>query len=340
MQRTRRTWLLLLLTALWGVAGTRAQLIPNLGGQRVGISALQFLKLGVGARAAGLGEAFVSIADDASALYWNPAGIVQIPSHQLFVAHMAYVADIDHDFCGAVYHLDDQNAIGASFTALHMPEMEITTEMQPYGTGRYFSFGDIALGLTYARRMTDQFSAGVTIRYVEETLDVLKIRAVVFDIGTVYWTGLGTSRFAVAISNFGSDVAPRGTVSGTSGSSVSTFQSFSVPTVFRLGIAVDPIMSEDHRLTTSIQLNHPNDNAENIRLGVEYAWSDMLFLRAGLKSTVGQPLFRADVTSDEGMAAGAGFRAAVGAMSVTLDYAYTDFHRLGSVHRISLVLGL
>jgi hypothetical protein len=340
MRPTRRTSCVVLLIALWGMGSSYAQLIPNLGGQRVGISALQFLKLGVGARAAGLGEAFVSIANDASALYWNPSGIVQFPSHQVLVAHMEYVADIQHDFLGVVYHLDDQNALGASFTSLHMQDMEITTETQPMGTGRYYTFGDVAFGLTYARKMTDQFSAGVTVRYVEETLDVLKIRAVVFDIGTVYWTGLGTARFAVAISNFGSDVSPQGTVPGIDGGTTSAFQSFSVPTVFRLGIAMDPIETDDHRLTTTIQLNHPNDNAENVRVGIEYAWSNTFFLRAGLKSTIGQPLLSADATSDEGMAAGAGLRAAVGSMSVSVDYAYTDFQRLGSVHRISLVLGL
>jgi hypothetical protein len=56
---------------------TYAQLFPTLGGQRVGISTAQFLKIGVGRRASAMGDAFVAISDDASALYWNPAGLVQ-----------------------------------------------------------------------------------------------------------------------------------------------------------------------------------------------------------------------------------------------------------------------
>lgn len=337
----RRTIRISLLLCALGAAGTvQAQLFPNLGGQRVGISALQFLKIGVGARAVAMGESFVAVVDDASSLYWNPAGMAECRRHQALFAHSEYVADIKHDFGGVVYLLDEQNAVGASFTSLHMDDMQVTTETQPFGTGRYFSFGDVAAALTYARKMTDQFSFGITVRYVEETLDVLKMRGVVFDLGTLYWTGLGTSRFAVVISNFGADVTPKGSVSYFGGEAVTSFQSFSAPTVFRLGIALDPVESGDHKLTTSLQLNHPNDNAENLRLGVEYAWANSLFLRAGVKHTIGQPLFSQDATTEEGFAAGVGFRADISGLGLAVDYGYTDFHRLGAVHRISMIVGL
>src|SRR5258706_12979982 len=113
--------------------------------------------------------------------------------------------------------------------------MAFTTETQPFETGDYFSYGDVALGLTSAKKMTDQFSFGVTVRYVEETLDILKMRGVMVDLGTFYWTGLGTSRFAVVVSNFGPDVAPKGDVTQFDGTKVSSFQSFSPPTSFKLG---------------------------------------------------------------------------------------------------------
>jgi long-subunit fatty acid transport protein len=208
--------------------------------------------------------------------------------------------------------------------------------VQPFGTGQTFSFGDIAVGLTYARKMTDQFSFGVTVRYVEETMDVLKMRAFVFDFGTYYWTGLGTTRFAVAISNFGGEVSPQGSVTGMDGRQVTTFQSFSPPTVFRLGFAMDPVATDDHRLTASVQLNHPNDNSEHFRLGVEYGWRNTFFLRAGLKRTLRQQLLDEDQTSAESYAAGVGVRVPLGFSTVSADYAYSDFSQLGSVHRITL----
>lgn len=313
-----------------------AQLVPNLGGQRAGISAFQFLKLGVGARGVAMGESFVAVANDASALYWNPAGLVQFAENQLLASHTEYVADIKHDYLGLVYHLSEGDAVGVSFASLHMADMEITTETEPLGTGRFFSFGDIGLGLTYAKRMTDQFSFGATVRYAEETLDVLKMRSVMVDLGTYYWTGLGNARFAVVISSFGSDVAPSGKVTRIDGTSVDAFQSFSLPTVFKLGLAMDPVQTENQRLTVSVQLNHPNDNAENLRLGAEYAWQNVFFLRGGAKRTIGQPLFGADATSEESFMLGAGVRLATAVSTIGADYAFASFGRLGSVHRISV----
>jgi hypothetical protein len=318
------------------VARASAQLVPNLGGQRAGISAFQFLKIGVGARGVAMGESFVASANDASALYWNPAALVQFAKDQAIAAHTEYLVDIKHEFFGAVWHLTAQDAVGASFTSLHMKDMEITTETQPFGTGRYFSFGDIAAGVSYSRKMTDQFSFGATVKYVEETLDVLKMRSVMVDIGTWYWTGLGSARFAVAIANFGSDVAPRGTVTQFDGTQLSTFQSFSVPTEFRLGFAVDPVQTDDHMLTSSVQLNHPNDNAENVRFGLEYSFRKTFFVRAGIKRTIGQQFLGADLTSEESFTLGAGVLVPMGLSDIGADYAFANFNRLGVVHRISL----
>jgi long-subunit fatty acid transport protein len=331
-----RAWLVLLVFFLAGVL--HAQLVPNLGGQRAGISAFQFLKIGVGARGVGMGDAFVAVVDDASALYWNPAGLALTSGNEVLAAHTAYVADIQHEFVGVTYHLTETDALGLSVSSLHMDDMEITTETQPLGTGRYFSFGDVGVGLSYGRRMTDQFSVGATVRYVEETMDILKMRSVMVDLGTYYWTGLGSARFAVVITNFGADVMPVGSLSELNAQQDSSGQSFSLPTVFKLGFAMEPWTVDDQRITTSIQLNHPNDNAEHVRLGVEYAWQNTVFVRAGVKRTIGQKLLGEDETSAESYTLGTGFRLATGVTTVQADYAYADFGRLGAIHRISLTL--
>ncbi|MBX2989870.1 MAG: PorV/PorQ family protein [Bacteroidetes bacterium] len=314
-----------------------AQLVPNLGGQRAGISAFQFLKIGVGARGVAMGESFVAVANDASALFWNPAGLVDAQQHQVIASHAEYLVDIRHEFLGISYRLGENDAVGVSFSSLHMKDMEITTELQPFGTGRYFSFGDIAIGLTYSKKMTEQFSFGATVRYVEETLDILKMRSVMVDLGTLYWTGLGSTRFAVTISNFGSDVEPKGNLTQASGVSVSSFQSFSLPTIFKLGVAMEAMETEDSRLTTSLQLNHPNDNSEHFRLGLEYAFKNTLYLRGGVKRTIGQRLFGQDETSPEDFTFGAGFAVDLAGLTrVNADYAFARFGDLGSVHRISI----
>ncbi len=313
-----------------------AQLIPNLGGQRAGISAYQFLKIGTGARGVALGETFIAIGNDASTLYWNPAGLVQFTDNEVTFSHSEYVADIKHEFFGAAYHLTPSDALGFSVISLHMADMPVTTEAQPFGTGQMFTFGDLALGLTYARKMTDQFSFGVTIRYVDETLDVLHMRSALADIGTYYWTGLGSARFAVVVTNFGPDVAPSGEVTEFDGTTVNTFQSFSPPTQFKLGFAMEPLQDEHQRITTSLELHHPNDNAENLHFGIEYQWERYLFLRAGVMRTIGERLLGVNNSSSGDVTAGLGVAVPTSYSEIHVDYAYANFNALGSVHRISV----
>jgi len=307
-----------------------AQLFPTLGGQRAGISTAQFLKIGVGGRATAMADAFTAIADDASGLYWNPAGIVFSKRNEVIFAHNEWVADVKHEFVGGFYKISDNDAIGISFTSLHMDDMPVTTEFMPFGTGEYFSFGDVAVALTYSRKMTNQFSFGGSIKYVQETLAKLTMSGIMVDLGTMYWTGLGTTRFAVTITHFGNELSPEGEVKLLNGEVKSDWQSFSPPTMFRIGFAFEPLLTETHRITTAIQLNHPNDNSENVSLGAEYAWRDILYLRGGYKLNVDEQSFTA----------GVGAHVSLGIASVSFDYAFAKFTRLGSSHRLSLMLGL
>ncbi|MCU7512400.1 MAG: PorV/PorQ family protein [Ignavibacteria bacterium] len=308
----------------------KAQLFPTLGGQRAGISAVQFLKVGVGGRAASMGDAFVAVANDVSALYWNPAGLIQAPTDQVMFSHNEWLVDLKHDFIGGVYHFSSNDAVGVALTSLHTKEMDVTTETQPFGTGEHFTFGDVAFAVSYSRKMTEQFSFGGTVRYVEETLDKLKMRGVMIDLGTYYYTGLGSSRFAVTVSNFGNNMAPDGEVVLWGGRKESQWQSFSPPTIFRIGFAFEPYQSEDQMVTTSIQLNHPNDNSENVSTGIEYKWKNIFFVRGGYKFNV----------EEQNYSLGAGVRMPLRVADVTFDYAFSNFTRLGSAHRFSLMLGL
>jgi hypothetical protein len=313
-----------------------AQLIPDLGGQRAGISSLQFLKIGVGGRGAALGESMVAVANDVSAIFWNPAGLPHSRSNAVMMYHGEWLVELKHDFIGMVYHLGNSDVVGVSVISLATEDMKVTTETQPLGTGAYFKYSDVAVGLTYSRRMTEQFSFGATARYIQENLDILKVRAILFDLGTYYVMGLGSARFGVVVTNFGSDVTPTGDVRLLDGSTVASFQPFSPPTVFKLGFAFEPLMDETQRVTLSVQLNHPNDNAENVRIGFEYEWQSWLSLRAGLKRTVGEPFFGIDKKSADDYSLGIGVKMDLGFTTTAFDYAFTNFNELGSVHRVSL----
>ncbi len=305
-----------------------AQLLPVLGAQRVGITAADFLKIGVGARANAMGESFAAVDNDAYALFYNPAGITQFDKTEIAVAHTVWFVGLQHDFIGGVYHLDGQNSVGISIVSLQSDDMPVTTEFQPYGTGAYFKYGDLSFGATYARRMTDNFSFGVSVKYIDETLAQLSMRGVLIDLGTYYWTGLGTTRFAVSVSNFGGQLTPSGSVNLVDGTTVSSFQSFSPPTIFRIGFAFEPYQDETNKLTASAQLNHPADNSENVSVGAEYSYISTFFLRAGYKINV----------DEQSYSLGAGVRADARFAIVFFDYAFTPYQRLGDVHRFSLNL--
>jgi long-subunit fatty acid transport protein len=323
-------YLITIILLTFSFSEIKPQLFPVLGEQRAGISTAQFLKIGVGGRATAMGDAFVAVANDVSALYWNPAGLTQFSENQVMFAHNQWVVDINHDFIGAVYHLDDENTFGVSLTSLYMDEMKVTTEYVPFGTGEYFGFSDLGIAISYSKKMTDQFSFGASVRYIEESLDRLKMRGIMIDLGTYYWTGLGTTRFAVAVTNFGNDLAPDGEVILVGNRINSEWQSFSPPTMFRIGFALEPYEDNENRITTSIQLNHPNDNSENVSLGAEYVWNNMFFARAGYKINV----------DEQDFTFGAGVNVPVSIANISVDYAFANFARLGSAHRFSITLGL
>ncbi|MBE2219422.1 MAG: PorV/PorQ family protein [Ignavibacteria bacterium] len=305
-----------------------SQLIPQLGNQRAGTSSLQFLKIGAGARATGMGETFIAVSNDITALYWNPAGLMQFEESGVHFSHTEWLVDLNHEFFGGVYRFGGNNALGLSVISLNTPAMQKTTEFQPGGTGEYFKYGDLGVGLTYSRKLTSQFSFGVTLRYVEETLAELKMRGFMVDLGTYYWTGLSNTRFAVTISNFGPQVKPSGSVTTSTGGTLSEFQAFPPPTMFRIGFAYDPVDNKTNKLTTSIQLNHPNDNAENLNIGAEYSYKNFLFLRGGYKFNV----------ESENFSAGVGFKVPISITKTSLDYSIANFKDLGFTHRLSINL--
>ncbi len=321
-----RIRILLALVVILFYSNSFAQLFPNLGGQRTGTTSLQFLKIGNGARSTGMGEAFVAVSDDITSLQWNPAGLVAFKENGITSSYTQWFVDTKLMYFGGVYHFGGNNAVGLSVTSLRTEDMKVTTEFQPNGTGDYFRYSDIAIGLSFARQLTEQFSFGATVKYVEENLGVLKMRGVLGDLATFYKTGLGTSRFAIMISNFGGQVKPSGSVTLINGATTNSFQRFPPPTSFQLGFAMEPWMNKNNRLTTSIQLNSPTDNAENVNVGVEYAYKEFLFFRGGYK-------FNVDA---ENFSAGVGLKAPISFARANFDYSFSNYKELGFAHRFSL----
>jgi hypothetical protein len=313
-------------------------LFPILGGQRVGTSVFSFLNIGVSARAIGMGESVVALNHGASNISYNPGVIAQLEKTEISLSTISWPSDIKYDYLSISRKLTGRHFLGFNFGILHMDPMEETSEFYPDGTGRYFIFQDRFIGLTYGAKMTDRFSFGVTVKNVSETLAENQMDAFLLDVGTFYWTGFGSLRFCASLTNFGQQTSPNGKylkklLDFDTGSEIvenAKYEKFSPPTLFRVGVAIDPINKQSHKLSYSLQLNHPVDNAEYIVTGFEYSFLNLLFLRSGYKFN----------KNEENYTAGIGLNLRIGTYNLKVDYGYANFDHLTDPKRFSLGLSL
>jgi|Deesub1362B_J571_1020462.scaffolds.fasta_scaffold02665_1 hypothetical protein len=336
----RKYWAALLIL-LFMVPSGQAQLFRNV--TKVGITAASFLEIGVGARAIGMGGAFVGTASDASALYWNVAGIARLNQPEVLLVHTKWLADMKFDFAGFVLPLGSFGTLGGSITALSMDDMMVRTVERPQGTGEFFSAGDLAIAISYARNLTDRFAIGFTGKYVQQNIWKETAHGFALDVGTYFVTGFHGMRIGAMLYNFGTDMRLRGkdllvyhdVDPNKLGNNDRIFASLEtdawpMPLMFQIGVAGELVQNSTHRITAAIDAMHPSDNTESLNLGAEYAFREMFFLRFGYRN-----LFLKD--SEEGFTFGAGFtQRFLGNVRVRLDYAYADFGRLLNTQRISL----
>ena len=312
-----------------------------------GTSVAQFLKIGVGARAAAMGGAFLALANDVSALYWNPAGIAGLPKASLMATHTRWFADLNHDFLGVVLPVSRAGNIGVSITSFSAPEMEQTTYTQPEGTGIYFDVQDLALGVTYARWLTDRFRFGLTGKLVHQRLFNEVAQTFAVDIGGLLRTGVPGLQLGMVMTNFGGKMRldgrdlivsydKRPDVAGNPliEAKLST-ESWPLPTSFRVGIAWSlwaPQQalhaSDTQTIIVTMEGYHVNDAAETLDMGIEYGWKGILFFRGGYR-----------INHDtERWSVGTGVHLPLGNWHIKADYALTQMLELGYVQRIQLEL--
>ncbi|MCX6151530.1 MAG: PorV/PorQ family protein [Ignavibacteriales bacterium] len=309
---------------------------------KTGTTASQFLKIGVGPRAIGMGSAFTATADDISALYWNPGGLAFSNSNQAFFNHVRWIADINYDFAAFSSNVPGFGTVGTFVSVLSTDDMKVRTIEKPEGTGEIFNYGTLAVGLCYARQLTEQFSIGLNVKYINEKLWNMSSNGFAVDIGTMYKIPiLNEFRIAASISNFGTKMKLEGRdilsvkqVGSTgSGNLINTdiqLDSYDLPLLFRVGLAADVVKSNSNRITLAADAIHPNDHTEYINTGMEYSWNEIIFLRGGYSS-----LFERD--TEKGLTAGVGLNyRIVDLIEVKIDYAYEGFGRLKNVQYFSL----
>ena len=308
---------------------------------KTGTTSAQILKINVGPRAIGMGGAFTSIADDITSVYWNPSGTANIQSNEVYFNHSNLYMDISNDFAAISTNVSGFGSIGAFVSVLSVDEMLVRTVEQPEGTGEYFDYGSIVVGLNYSRFLTENFSIGFNAKYINESIWNMSATGFAIDVGTLYKIPvLNELRIAASVSNFGTkmqlagrdvtEIVPAGAGGGNFVNSNLELDKFDLPLLFRFGISADVIKEGTSRLTAAVDAIHPNDHTEYINSGLEYAWNEIIFIRAGYNS-----LFEKD--SEKGLTFGFGLNyRIVDMIKVKLDYAYQDFGRLTEVHYFSV----
>lgn len=328
------------------------------GVSAVGTTAAPFLEIEVGSRAIGMGGAFTAVADDANAIYWNPAGLARIPRNEIAYTHTEWLVDFDFDFAGSIFNLGPAGLVGLSFTSLSMPDMEVRTIEEPEGTGELFSAGSIAIGLTYSRALTDRFSIGTNVKYIQEKIWHMSSSSIAIDFGTLFITYFNDLKIGMSISNFGTDMQLTGrdamvyhdideSIEGNN-EFISAYLStdrWPLPLVYRVGLAMDLIKERNNRLTVAVDAVHPNNDSEYLNLGMEWFIYNLFFLRTGYSSLRKDDITRiinfgddsnGERDSENGLTFGVGIRSSVTDIFFEFDYAYAAFGRLGDTHRASI----
>ncbi len=318
---------MILLLCLFTVQQVEAQNI-----KKVAQTGLQFLKVDMSPRSAAMGGANSMVAYDASALFSNPAGMALMTSQaDAFVSQISWIADISYNAGGAAFTAGNIGTFGINFISADYGEIQgtrVESSERGYELTQKLDVGAYAVGLGYARKLTNKFSVGGHINYVGQHLgqSVLeegedpkenRVSGLAYDFGTIFYPGLQSVRFGMSIRNFSPEFKYE-------------TETFQLPLTFRIGLAVDVLDflggMENHSLLLNVDALHPRDYTERIHIGSEYMFSNLLALRAGYKTNY----------DEEGLSLGFGVNYEISGIGLRVDYAYSAFGVFNSVSRIGI----
>lgn len=308
---------------------------------KVGLTGGQFLKVPHGARGTGMAGCVSTITDDLSSVFWNPAGIAEIKSLSAEFDYTDWFAGFSHNYFAVGTPIGENFALSVHFTNFTSDKMEYTTLQDASGTNTFFKAKDMSLGLTFAGYLTDQFSFGATVRYLDNSISDMNAAGISFDLGTVYRTGVQGITLGVSLHGLTTDLTYSGRDLNTTHSlypstwssdvDVSlTPASFNIPLTFRAGVSADIVKLDEHKLVGAVDFTTCSDTPEQFAIGAEYVWNDLLAARIGYR--VGHDTY--------GIAGGIGVKYLTGNFSGRIDYSIAPMGELGLVNRVSVYIDL
>lgn len=279
--------------------------------ENAGTRAMTFLKIGVGAKAIGMGESQVAATDDLYASFWNPAGLTKLQRPQLALMHNEWFAEINQEFVGMAFPIGKSNTVGISANFLSFGDIQgrdqdgnLTEIFRPY---------DIAMTLSYAREIGQSLALGINAKYMREQISDEKGTGVAFDFGGMY----ALSNLPISFGINAQNVGPRVKY---------VEDAFQLPFVLRLGTAYR--FFNDNAILT-MDFIRPTDNDNAIGLGIGYTIANILQIRTGYKYQLGGN----DLGALSGLTGGFG----LSILRFQIDYALVSFGDLGLTHRLSLI---
>ena len=308
-----------------------------------------FLEIGPGARSLGMGSAYVSVADDASSIYWNPAGMANVSNPQVQSYYAPWLVETQFYYNTAVVPMGQFGSIGLSFTAVTMDEMMVRTvqEPEPDAYGQKFDAGNIAMGIAYAKKLTDRFSFGFQTKFIQESIWQMKAQGFAVDIGTIFVTKRDLN-IGMSISNYGGKMGMEGvntlvdidideTIYGNNDridGYLSTSQ-WPLPLIFRFGLSKTFTLSPIINCLVAVDAIHPNNNPEYLNIGFEYSLMDIIFIRTGKSHTL--YTLGDSIGPEHGYSFGAGVKYQIprGPL-LNIDYVLTQFGVFNNVQGYSI----
>lgn len=315
---------------------TAVMMTPGLGQlNKSGRTAMQFVKIGIGARQTALGEAGIAIGRDVNAIFWNPASIAGIQSAQASFSYTSWFADLRYVAGAAGFRWDGIATFAVGFAGLGYGRIPEALYRVPSGsadtrTGNTFSGGDYMWNFAVSREFTDKLSIGAGIKLLKEHLHVYEVQVVAFDVGTNYEIGYKGMRIAMSAQNFGSPVKWLANSNRREG--------YDLPLIFRIGYSlrlVDDLdgimqMGAEHRVEAALDAVHTNDYGDRVHVGMEYTFKGLLALRGG---------YRFNYTEGN-LSLGFGLNADITGTNFKFDYSFTSFEFLESPHRLTVLVEL
>jgi len=334
----------------------------------------EFLLLGAGARGTALGGAYGALATDVTAMYYNPAGLAQLPRPALMVSTSSYLADTRYSWVGIAFPTSGgARAIGVSMGSFGFSDQPIYTLDAPDGNGRTYSVRETFISGTYSQNFSDRFSAGLTLKFINDRLGTAQASGVAVDFGTNFHASVGARpiRASFVIQNLGTNLQhsgedlivgvtrepPLGTVDipQEPQSAVLSTSAWTLPVLFRVGVALDLVAQGNNRLTVLSEFTQPNNTKPGAGAGFEYAMQNIgergISIAARGSYTIqpdnqtndlvlGLPTRESSGTfTSDGLALGGGLEYVKGTTRLGFDYAWKSLGTLGSTNFLTFTVG-